>query len=131
MDVEQAEWDSLLATPVEVLDRFAQFTIEFHGTDEVRFLVTVQKLKEVFYVAHVHYNNYACSGGAPPFPADVYEVLFVHKRLADVDRSAPPTLRHPLDAPNNPDGPDCQAQLFHLPAGMLRSESPASLALAR
>jgi hypothetical protein len=131
MDVERAEWDSLLATPSDVLDRFAQLVIEFHGTDEVRFIVALQKLKELFFVAHVHFNNYSCVDNAAPFPAEAYEVLFVNKRLGQVDTSAPAPGRHPFEAPNNPGRPDCQARLIHLPAGTLRNASPVSVALAR
>jgi hypothetical protein len=130
MDVERAEWDSLLETPGEVLDRFAQLAIEFHGTDDVRFIVTVQKLKEHFVIAHVHFNNHSCIDSAQPFPAEAYEVLFVNKRLAQVDASAPESRPHALDAPNNPGVPDCQARL-HLPSGTLRNTSPVSLALVR
>ena len=130
MDVERAEWDSLLETPSEVLGRFAQLAIEFHGTDEVRFLVTIQKLKELFVIAHVHFNNHSCIDGAQPFPAEAYEVLFVNKRLAQVDASAPVSRPNVLDAPNNPAIPDCQAWL-HLPSGTLRNASPVSLAFVR
>lgn len=131
MDVERAEWDSLLETPSDVLDRIAQLAIEFHGTDEVRFIVTLQKLRELFHVAHVHFNNHSCIDGAKPFPADAYEVLLVNKRLATLDPSAAPGWRHPLDAPNNPEIPDCQAALSHLPAGMARNANPVSLAWVR
>jgi len=131
MDVERAEWDSLLATPNAVLDRFAQFAIELHGTDEVRFVVALQKLKEVFYVAHVHYNNHSCLENATPFPAEAYEVLLVNKRLAELDPAGTPSGRSPLDAPNDPASRDCQARHDHLPSTILPTARPASLASAR
>ena len=44
-----------------------------------------------------------------PLPAWAYQVLFVNKRIAIVERSAPsPYLPHPLDAPDYSLGGDCQ-----------------------
>jgi hypothetical protein len=109
MDVETAEWDTLLRTPPEVLDRIDQFVLEFHGVQEDRFVLAVLKLKELFHVAHLHFNNFSCSEGVEPFPATAYEVLFVSKRLGRLDRSGKPTIPNPFDSVNNPDVPDCQA----------------------
>jgi hypothetical protein len=108
MDVEGAEWDSLMQTPDDVLRRVDQIAIEFHGADEDRFLLLVWKLKQFFHVAHLHFNNFACVDHLSPFPAWAYEVLFVNKDLATV-APGQPTLPHPLDAPNNPEIPDCPA----------------------
>jgi hypothetical protein len=108
MDVEGAEWDSLLNAPREVLDQIDQLAIELHGVDEVRFLVAVQRLKEFFHVAHLHFNNHSCSGELAPFPAHAYEVLFVNRRLATAAEGRV-TRPHPLDAPNDAGAPDCQA----------------------
>jgi hypothetical protein len=108
MDVEGAEWESLLQLPADVLGRIDQLAVEFHmvGLDEQ--LAVVRRLKDVFHVAHLHYNNYACAERLDPFPAWAYEVLFVNKRIARAvgPRAAGP---HPLDAVNNPRVPDCQA----------------------
>jgi hypothetical protein len=108
MDVEGAEWESLEATPLNVLDRIDQLAIEFHGVDEEQYLRVVRTLKGLFYVAHLHYNNFRCRPHFLPFPADVFEVLFVNKRLGRLAASARPILPHPQDAPNNPNAPDCQ-----------------------
>lgn len=108
MDVEGAEWDSLLHTPDQVLHQIDQLAIELHGIDEPRFLEVVRKLKRTFEIAHVHANNYTCNVMAAPFPGRVYEVLFVNKRLARVAPGAPlPPLPHPLDRPNVPSMPVC------------------------
>ena len=108
MDVEGAEWETLLRTPDEVLRRFDQLTIEMHGVDRPVHVAVVRKLKRTFHVAHLHINNYSCGDRYRPFPGWAYEVLFVNKRLA---RRLPGavTLPHPLDTPNNPDVADCQA----------------------
>lgn len=53
--------------------------------------------------------GHACTGGQAPFGAWAYEVLFVNKRIATVASTPRATPFHPLDAPNAPTQPDCQA----------------------
>jgi hypothetical protein len=108
MDVEGAEWDSLLATPEHVLARIEQIAIELHGVGETRFIQSVWKLKQQFHVAHLHFNNFSCRDGVGPFPADAYEVLFVNKRIGVLASPDAPARPHVLDAPNDPDAADCQ-----------------------
>lgn len=118
MDVEGAEWDSMLSTPDEVFGKIDQMIFEFHGVDKdiVRSLEVVLKLKKFFYVAHLHINNYSCWPGLNPFAGWAYEVTFVSKRLAKLDPDGSQvTLPNPLDTPNNPSAPDCQ-----VPPGPLR-----------
>ena len=116
MDIEGAEWDSLLATPDEVLDRIDQLPIELHGVNEPRFLELVRKLKKTFYPVSLHFNNFACVADVEPFPALAYQVLFVNKRLAVVDPSrpgraaryllpTPRTTKRPLIASGSPTPP--------------------------
>ncbi|HVL69320.1 MAG TPA: hypothetical protein VM364_18830 [Vicinamibacterales bacterium] len=107
MDVEGSEWETLLAYPEDLLRDIDQFAIEFHGTDDERFVRAVEKLKRHFHVAHLHFNNYACVQTAAPFPSWAYEVLFVNKRLAPVVEGARPRMPHPLDAPNDPGAVEC------------------------
>ena len=109
MDVEGAEWDSLLATPQAVLDGIDQLPMELHGVNELRFLQLVRKLKRTFYLVSLHFNNHACSADAAPLPAWAYQVLFVNKRLGIPDPLLP--AREPGSAPDAPDhqgAPDCQ-----------------------
>lgn len=109
MDVEGAEWDSLLATPDAVFDRIDQLPMELHGVNEPRFLQLIRKLKRTFSLASLHFNNYACSAEADPLPALAYQVLFVNKRRAAPDPSR--AGRKPGSAPDardNPAAPDCQ-----------------------
>ena len=110
MDVEGAEWESVLATPDAVLERIDQMVFEFHGVERNRAiaLATIGRLKRFFHIAHLHFNNYSCQAGIEPFPAWAYEVTFVNKRLDEV-ASERARLPHPLDTPNNPGAPDCQA----------------------
>ena len=109
IDVEGAEWDSFLTAPDDVLQQIDQMAVEFHEVQNEKYVRVVHRLKELFHVAHLHFNNHSCIGGLDPFPTWAYEVLFVNKRLSVVDptRSSPAGL-HPLDAPNNPAAADCQ-----------------------
>lgn len=108
MDVEGAEWSSLLAAPDSTLDQIDQLAVEFHGVEKPELLDTVQRLKQFFYVVNVHQNNFGCEPGLDPFPGSIYEVLFVNKRLAQVAQERPTIRHHALDAPNAAWLPDCQ-----------------------
>jgi hypothetical protein len=109
MDVEGAEWASLMATPDSVLDRIDQLAVEFHGTTSPRYVAALRKLKRTFYLVHLHFNNFACSDAVGPFPAKAYQVLLVNKRIGVVDRAHAGTVSAgPLDAPDTPALPDCQ-----------------------
>ncbi|MGH9158925.1 MAG: hypothetical protein ACRD2X_02920 [Vicinamibacteraceae bacterium] len=116
IDVEGAEWDSLLSVPDEILERIDQMAVEFHWLEdenfhwvgEEKYLRVAQRLKQFFEVGHIHFNNASCIGDLKPFPTWAYEVLFVNKRLAIVDPSRSADGVHPLDAPNNPSLADCQ-----------------------
>lgn len=110
MDVEGAEWDSILKTPDAVLEKIDQMIFELHGVETAniaRIFEVVLKLKKHFHVAHLHINNHSCASEFPPFPGWAYEVTFVSKRLAKADPQGTVTLPHPLDTPNNPLAPDC------------------------
>jgi hypothetical protein len=110
IDVEGAEWDSLMATPNAVLDRIVQMPMELHGANEQRFLDTIRKLQQTFYVVNLHYNNWACTPDVAPLRAHAYQVLLVNKRVAVLDTSVtPPAPSSPLNAPDNPRASECSA----------------------
>jgi hypothetical protein len=119
IDVEGAEWDSLLSAPDQVLAQIDQLAVEFHWLrddadrwqEADRYIRVVQRLKEFFEIAHIHYNNASCIGDLAPFPTWAYEVLFVSKRIAVADRSVTVRGPHRLDAPNNPALGDCQQEV--------------------
>jgi hypothetical protein len=134
VDIEGAEWESLAGTPDSILQRIDQLTIEFHHPFEAplsgvmrrlrldrpltprlwivddRALSVIRRLKRYFHIAHVHFNNYSCTGDLSPLPGWAYEVLFVNRTIAaeDASRSDPTGNARALDAPNNPAAPDCQ-----------------------
>jgi hypothetical protein len=117
IDVEGAEWNSFVFLPDETLDRIDQIAVEFHWEQGApqwakadKYIHVVSRLKRFFEVGHVHFNNASCAQGLEPFPSYAYEVLFVSKRLAVVDRSRRTRAPHPLDARNDPTSADCQPE---------------------
>lgn len=111
IDVEGYEWDSFLVAPDEVFEQIDQMAVEFHWVPDQRvekYQAVMQRLKDFFLIAHIHFNNASCVGGLDPFPTWAYEVLFVSKRLGVVDPSRGVAGLHALDAPNNPSFADCQ-----------------------
>ena len=57
MDVEAAEWDSLLHASDETLQRIDQLAIELHGMHEAQHIEVVKRLKHFFHIVHLHFNN--------------------------------------------------------------------------
>ncbi len=116
IDVEGAEWDTILAMPDATLQQIDQLAVEFHWEENValgwahdeRYVRTVERLRQFFEVGHIHYNNASCVGDLAPFPSFAYEVLFVSKRIAIVDTTRTAAGLHPDDAKNNWALPDCQ-----------------------
>jgi hypothetical protein len=109
MDIEGAEWKSILATPDEVLATIDQLPMELHGTNDPLYLEVVDKLKRNFYLVHLHFNNWACRPDLAPFPANAFQVLWVNKRVGIPGTPEPGNgTGRESDAPDNPKGPDCQ-----------------------
>jgi hypothetical protein len=108
IDVEGAEWDAFLLAPESTLSQIEQLDVEFHRVDDPKYVETMRRLKQFFYVAHVHYNNFSCDASLAPFPSWAFEVLLVNKRIATSDGSPAPVARR-VDSPNNALAPDCQA----------------------
>ena len=102
--------------PDATLEQIDQMAVEFHWPEDDKFrwvnddnyLRVVERLKQFFEVAHIHFNNASCTADLEPFPTWAYEVLFVSKRLAIVDHARQAGGLHPHDSPNNPALPDCQ-----------------------
>jgi hypothetical protein len=109
MDIEGAEWDSLLAAPDELLASIPQIAMEMHGYRDPKILEVLRKLNRNFYLVNLHFNNWSCTPKAAPLPAWAYQVLWVNKRIGVVDPVAPiPAPMSPLNAPDSPTWPDCQ-----------------------
>jgi hypothetical protein len=109
MDIEGAEWDSLLAAPDDLLASISQIAMEMHGYKDPKILEVLRKLKRHFYLVNLHFNNWSCTSKAAPLPAWAYQVLWVNKRIGVLDPTAPvPAPMSPLNAPDSPTWPDCQ-----------------------
>jgi hypothetical protein len=109
MDIEGAEWDSLLAAPDELLASIPQITMEMHGYDDPKILEVIRKLKRHFYLVNLHFNNWSCTSKAAPLPAWAYQTHWVNKRIGVLDPEAPiPAPMSPLNAPDSPTWRDCQ-----------------------
>ena len=114
MDIEGAEWESLLAASDQLLGSIPQLAMEMHGFDDPRILEVLRKLNRSFYLVNLHFNNWSCTSKAAPLPAWAYQVLWVNKRIGIVDPTAlVPAPLSPLNAPDSPTWPDCQ---LHTPA---------------
>ena len=109
MDIEGAEWDSLLAAPDELLASIPQIAMEMHGFDDPQIVEALRKLNRNFYLVNLHFNNWSCTPKAAPLPAWAYQALWVNKRIGVPDPAAPfPAPMSPLNAPDSPTWPDCQ-----------------------
>jgi hypothetical protein len=109
MDIEGADYETLLATPISVLERFRVLVIEFHhfhnlDNKEYYNLVnaTIEKINEYFEPVHLHINNYEgvtnVNGVLMP---SVIEMTYLRKDRVKGPRKLS-VLPHPLDQPNNP-----------------------------
>ena len=110
-DVEGAEWNSFLSAPDDVFTHIDQLIVEFHHVEDADYIRAIQRLKQFFVIAHVHYNNFSCRPDLAPFPAWAFEALLVNKRLAQSDGTPAAPGPSALDAPNDPESPDCQQKL--------------------
>jgi hypothetical protein len=109
MDIEGGEWDSLLATPDELLASIPQITMEMHGFNDPKIVEVLRRLKRNFYLVNLHFNNWSCTSRAAPLPAWAYQTHWVNKRIGVPDPAAPfPVPMSPLNAPDSPTWPDCQ-----------------------
>jgi hypothetical protein len=108
IDVEGAEWDAFLLAPDAALGQIDQLDVEFHDVNQSKYVEAIRRLRQFFYVAHVHFNNFGCDASLAPFPSRAFEVLLVSKRIAMTDGSPAPAASE-VDAPNNASAADCQA----------------------
>ena len=113
MDVEGAEWQSLMQTPDDVLDRFVQIPMEFHLrlADDSAFLPLIRRLRKNFHLVNLHFNNNraACTEDGDPLPSRAFQVLWVHKRVGILEPgAASPAPVSPLNAVDDPTVPECR-----------------------
>ena len=110
MDIETHEWQTLLSTSMDTLNRFRIMVIEFHSLSLVRFpyiheriyLPTIVKLLDSFDIVHVHPNNSVGSfvHGRNSYP-DTLEVTF-HRKDRRKSHERLTSFVHSLDSPCDP-----------------------------
>jgi methyltransferase FkbM-like protein len=113
MDIEGAEYDVLIETPVEVLERFRIIVIEFHYLDALfnpfgfKLVSGVfERLLRSFKCVHIHPNNFCDPIRYGEFA--VFPVMeFTFHRIDRISHfAAAGSFPHQLDEPNCPWRPD-------------------------
>jgi hypothetical protein len=113
MDIEGAEYASLLSTPIDILKKFRIMVVEFHDIEtwsQHHFLNIVEsvfeKILNEFVVVHNHPNNAMGSVNLNGFIAPrLLEITFLRKdRIGNYDGFC--ELPHLLDFPNLIDRPN-------------------------
>jgi hypothetical protein len=113
MDIEGAEYETLLSTPVSVLKKFRIIVLEIHNFQKLDnreyfklINATIEKVTEHFVPVHLHINN--CDTAVNVNGIDIppiFEVTFLRKdRIKKIGQSV--SLPHPLDQPNFADRKD-------------------------
>lgn len=115
MDIEGAEYEVFIETPMETLKRFRMMILEFHDLERLfdqKMLPVISavfaKLSREFSIAHVHLNNCrsVVKRGSVSVPR-VIEVSFIRKdRIQSVASNQPFSLPHRLDEMCCPRRPD-------------------------
>lgn len=111
MDIEGAEFEVLIETPIDILRKFRIMVIEFHDMERIfnrnslpMVRAIFNKIHSAFAIAHVHPNN-CCgivSSGSIHVPR-VFEVTYIRKdRLTNLVNRSNVHLPHLLDTKNVP-----------------------------
>ncbi len=106
MDIEGAEWETLIQLPRPMLDRFRILVIEFHDMDNLFNQPFFQIAKKVFdkllvshQVVHIHPNNFSKLRSVLDIPIPKY-MEFTFLRKDRIHHQTPSiAFPHPLDRP--------------------------------
>jgi hypothetical protein len=113
IDIEGDEWEILFRLDPQILEKFSQILVEFHGISDAiyfpgetkRIETVLEKISKNFIPINLHANNHAISvhHGIASFP-DVLEVSYLSKRIFE---SLPKVQKkNQINFPNNPYKPD-------------------------
>lgn len=112
MDIEGAEFESIIAASDSILSQFRIAVIELHGLWRIqssrflntRFLPVLHKLARHFDCVHFHPNN--CCGTTPISNVNVPNVVEVtyYRKSCNISKYGP-VMPHPLDIINVPHKP--------------------------
>ena len=125
------EWDALIHTPSSVIGLFDQIVIEVHGlgTDLSeswldKKIEVIRKLNELFYLYHVHANNFSRVYYINWYKVpDSLELTFVNKKLfknAEYSKVIFPTE---FDRPNDKNKEDKKLYFFPFYPGVIQHVS--------
>ncbi len=118
MDVEGAEWASLDAVDIHVLEQFDQIVMEIHDLTDMqqskRILRVLKKLSEAFYMIHIHGNNCVnvCFCGNTITP-NCCEITLLNRKKAQLQLSSK-HLPIALDNVNIPGIPEISLQNWNI-----------------
>jgi len=136
IDVEGAEWDSLLCTPNAILESFEQIAIEihnlhsfcpdYHGINLSKSKLdqktrVIKKINNLFYLYHVHANNYQ-----PLFYVNrsklpnAMELTFVNKKYFKSAEHSKTIFPTKFDRPNNPQRADIKLHFWPFCPGTIQ-----------
>jgi hypothetical protein len=105
VDIEGAEYDFFLNTPLELFENVTGIVIEFHWVHEVsynpKFCQVIERLSDLFYVTHLHGNNHAhlFNWDGIRFPWTP-EVTLANKKM--IPAIAPKDVSFPIDGLDYP-----------------------------
>ena len=135
IDVEGAEWDTLLHTPNAILESFEQIAIEIHnlhsfcpdynGINLAKSILdqktqVIKKLNNLFYLYHVHANNYQPLFYVNRFKLpNVMEFTFVNKKYFKSPEYSKTICPTEFDRANNPKRADINLHFWPFHAGTI------------
>lgn len=116
MDIEGAEYSSLLETPRHVLQRFRILVVEFHNLPyfvnyngfKNTYLPAFEKLLQDFDVVHFHANNCCGNWRLQDFDFPKVVEITLHRRDRRLTSSQMGITPQALDRKNVPSNPDIQ-----------------------
>jgi hypothetical protein len=118
MDIEGGEFSWLLSTSENILQKFKQIVIEYHGINDDSWnhhlfqkLDCIRKLNNTHYIIHAHGNNFSQKTNNIP---DVLEITYVRKDyfLQNLELNKNPLPIPNIDFPNCNDYTDLDLNFF-------------------
>jgi hypothetical protein len=139
MDVEGAEWDVLLQTPIATLELFEQIVIEIHELHSVppiydginlskvtieKRIEILKKINSLFYLHHVHACNYNPLYYIDRFKLpNALELTFVNKKYFNSTGHSKTIFPTDIDRPNWKNRKDINLHFFPFYPGVIQHVS--------
>jgi hypothetical protein len=109
MDIEGAEWPVFYDIKENIILKFSQIIVEFHGLEHShstrhlrRYLNVLEKINKTHQIIHIHANNYGSMSLISGFPVpDTYEISLVRRRdhqFIESKKVYPTAIDMPCDA---------------------------------